>query len=139
MTKLTKRSRINVQPTRVSSTTRLIFKGVVVSLAVSLTCTLFLSLVNLITEDTFIDYYMQYVIVAVTMISIFIGSAYATQRAEHKGLIIGITIGMIYVLISVALGMKMSHESVALPVLANKMMAGIAAGALGGLIGVNLQ
>jgi len=132
------RTRFNTKPPKVSGTAVLIVRGILVSLIVALVCTLFLSVISLVTENTYVDDYIQYIMVGVTMISIFIGSVYATQQAASKGLIIGMLIGIIYVLISVALGMEMSHESVSILVLTNKFLAGIAAGILGGLVGVNL-
>lgn len=109
------------------------------SLFVSVICTLLLSLVSLIAENLRLDHYVQYIMVAITMLSIFIGSAFATQKAASMGLILGMTIGVVYVLLSVAIGMKLSHETISLLVLANKLAAGIAAGALGGLVGINLS
>ena len=138
MSKRIDRTRFNTKPPKVSGTAALIFKGVLLSLIVALVCTLFLSMISLVTENTYVDYYIQYIMVGVTMISIFIGSVYATQQAASKGLIIGMLIGIIYVLISVGLGMEISHQSVTILVLANKFVAGIAAGILGGLVGVNL-
>lgn len=139
MAKITRRARFapKRQPQDTGAVV-LIFKGVVASLIVSVACALFLSFVSLVSENTYIDKYMQYIMVAVTMVSIFVGSVYATQKAESKGLIIGMAIGIIYVLISVGFGMKLSHDSIAMLVLLNKCLAGVAAGALGGLVGVNL-
>jgi putative membrane protein (TIGR04086 family) len=117
----------------------LIVKGVLLSIAVSLLFTIMLSIISLITENLYVDKYMQYIMVGITMVSIFIGSAFATLRAESMGLIIGISVGVIYVLISVAIGMSLSRESISLLMLANKIIAGIAAGALGGLVGVNIS
>jgi putative membrane protein (TIGR04086 family) len=116
----------------------LIFKGILVSLAVSLVCILFLSLVSLATESVFIENYLRYVMVGVTVVSIFVGSAYAAQRAGSAGLIIGMAVGIVYVLVSIGVGLEMSSDSVSFLVLGNKFLAGIAAGALGGLVGVNL-
>lgn len=138
MSKRIGRTRFNTKPPRVSGTAVLIFRGILVSLMVSLVCTLFLSVINLVTENTYIDSYIQYIMVGVTMMSIFIGSVYAANKASSKGLIIGVMIGFVYVLISVGLGMEISQEYVSLLVLANKFVAGIAAGILGGLVGVNL-
>jgi putative membrane protein (TIGR04086 family) len=116
----------------------LVFKGIMVSLLVSLICTLFLSLISLVTESLFLDNYMKYIMVAVSVASIFIGSAYAAQKAGSGGLVIGVAVGIIYVLISVGIGLEMSNDSTTVFVLINKFLAGIAAGALGGLVGVNL-
>ena len=139
MTKITRRARFS--PKRQPENTGvavLIFKGVFASLLVSIACVLFLSIISLVTENTTIDKYLQYVMVGVTMVSIFIGSVYATQKAESKGLIIGMAIGIIYVLCSIGIGLELSHEPVLPLVLVNKCIAGLAAGALGGLVGINL-
>lgn len=139
MAKYIRRSSFNVKPQKKSSVVILIFKGVLLSIAVSLILTVFLSLVNLATDSLYVDNYLQYIMVGITMVSIFVGSVYATKCAESMGLIIGIMVGIIYVLISVAIGMKLSQESISLLIFANKFIAGIAAGALGGLVGVNLS
>jgi len=137
VSKYVRRTRFNTTP-QGPGMASLIVKGVFVSIITSLVCTLFLSLVSLVTENTYIDNYMQYVMVGVTMVSIFIGSVYATQKASSRGMVIGIMIGFIYVLISVGIGMEMSQESISPFVLANKLLAGIAVGILGGIVGVNL-
>lgn len=138
MAKVSKSSRFGAQPKKVPGVAVLMFKGILVSLAVSLVCILFLALAGLATETLFVDNYIRYIMVGVTMVSIFIGSAYAAQRAGAAGLIIGMAVGTVYVLISLAIGLEMSQDSVSVFVLASKFLAGIAAGALGGLVGVNL-
>ncbi|HWQ61339.1 MAG TPA: TIGR04086 family membrane protein [Negativicutes bacterium] len=138
MAKVTRRTRANVQPNRVPAVATAIGKGVLVSLIVSLVAIVFLSVVSLATESLFIDNYLRYIMVGVTVASIFIGSAYAAQRAGGLGLLVGMAVGLIYVLISVGVGLETTPEPVSLLALANKLFAGIAAGALGGLVGVNL-
>jgi len=81
---------------------------------------------------------MQYILVGVSLTSIFIGSAYATQKAQTMGLIIGMTVGIIYVLVSLGIGVELNNDTLSIFVVANKIVAGLAAGALGGLVGVNL-
>lgn len=137
--KTSRRSSFNVKVQKKNNIFLLIGKGVLLSIAVSLLCTIFLSIVNLATDSLTIDKYMQYIFVGITMLSIFIGSVYATQQAESLGLVIGIMVGLIYVLISVAIGMNLSQESLSFLIFTNKFIAGIAAGALGGLVGVNLS
>lgn len=139
MAKITRRARF-VSKRQMESTgiILLIFKGVGVSLVVSVVFLMFLALISLISDNLLIDRYMKYIMVGVTMISIFVGSIYSAQRAESKGLIIGMSIGVVYVLCSVAIGLKLSHEPVIMLVILNKCVAGVAAGALGGLVGVNL-
>lgn len=138
MNKISRRLRSNTQPTRSDGTAVLIFKGVITSVAVSVFCILFLSLISLTSDSSFIDAYMQYILVGVSLTSIFIGSAYATQKAQTMGLIIGMTVGIIYVLVSLGIGVELNNDTLSIFVVANKIVAGLAAGALGGLVGVNL-
>ncbi len=138
MAKVTRRTRMSVPPQRMPGAAMAIGAGVLVGLMVSLVAIIFLSVVSLATESLFIENYLRYIMVAVTVTSIFIGSAFAAQRAGGAGLLVGMAVGIIYVLISVGVGLEMTQEPVSLLVLANKVFAGIAAGALGGLVGVNL-
>lgn len=138
MTKVARRARFNAQPPKVPGTAMVIFKGVMVSLLVSLVAVLFLAFVSLVTDGSFIENYIRYIMVGITVASIFIGSAYAAQKAGSAGLFIGASVGIIYVLISVAIGLEVTPDTVSFLVLVNKLVAGIAAGTLGGLIGVNL-
>lgn len=138
MAKVTRRTRMSVPPQKMPGAAMAIGAGVLVSLMVSLVAIVFLSVVSLATESLFIENYLRYIMVAVTVTSIFIGSAFAAQRAGGAGLLVGMAVGVMYVLISVGVGLEMTQEPVSLLVLANKVFAGIAAGALGGLVGVNL-
>ncbi len=138
MAKVTRRTRVSVPTQKVPGAVMAIGAGVLVSLMVSLVAIIFLSVVSLATESLFIESYLRYIMVAVTVTSIFIGSAFAAQRAGGAGLLVGMAVGLMYVLISVGVGLEMTQEPVSLLVLANKAFAGIAAGALGGLVGVNI-
>ena len=138
MVKVSRQPRFKVQPKRAPGFAVLIGKGVLVSLFVSLICILFLSLASMATESLVLEDYLRYIMVAVTMISIFMGGAYAAQRAGSAGLIIGMAVGIVYVLISLAIGIEAAPEPLSFWILTNKLLAGLAAGALGGLVGVNL-
>jgi putative membrane protein (TIGR04086 family) len=136
--KVSKRARFNTQPKENAGIAGMLFKGVLVSLLVALVCTLFLTVVNLLTENLFVENHIRYIMIGINMISVFIGGAFAAQRTKSLGLLVGMGVGVIYVLISLAVGMEFSRDNLSLLVLANKFVAGMAAGALGGFIGVNL-
>ena len=138
MTKPIKRARINTRQQEAIGLPLVIFKGILVSLGLSVMLTVLLAVFSLLVESAFIDRYLSYIIVAITMISIFAGSAYASHRAGSKGLLLGAIVGAIYVVVSVGIGMELNQETISLLVLANKFAAGVAVGALGGLLGVNL-
>lgn len=138
MAKISRRTK-NYPPTpRNVNLPAAIFKGVAVSIVISLICAVCLSIMSLISDNRFIDSYLEYIMVAVTMTSIFIGSVYATKQTAAKGLIIGCAVGIIYVLFSVGIGLELGQEQVSWLMLVNKFAAGSLAGALGGFIGVNL-
>lgn len=133
----TKRGRYG-STTPSSSPVLYILHGIGMSVLATLFFSLFLSLASMVIETVYLDVHLPYVIVGVTVTSIFIGSVYATQKAGNHGLMIGVAIGAVYVFLAVALGMKLSGETITLAMFANKFIAGVAAGALGGTIGVNL-
>lgn len=138
MSKRIDRTRLHSKPPKVSGTAMLILRGVMTSFGFSFFCVLLLGMISSMTDNTYVDDYIQYIMVGVMMVSIFIGSVYAAHHAVAKGMIIGIVIGIVYVLFSVGIGMEMNEGSISLFVLANKLIAGIAVGILGGLVGVNL-
>lgn len=138
MAKPVKRTRVTAKQQEAIAIPFVILKGIVVSLGTSIALTTLLSIFALVTENTFIDRYLSYIMVAIMMTSIFIGSVYAGQKVGSKGLVTGATVGALYVLISVGIGMEINNETISIFVLANKFAAGAAVGALGGLLGVNL-
>lgn len=138
MSKRMKRTRLHTKPPKVSGTAKLILRGVVVSFSFSLLCLVVLATLSILIENTYIDDYIQYIMVGVTILSIFVGSMEAARHAAGKGMLIGIMIGIIYVLFSVGIGMEMNQGSISLFLLLNKLAAGVAVGILGGLVGVNL-
>lgn len=138
MSKRMDRTRLHTKPPKVSGTAMLICKGVLVSFSFSVVCILLLTVISGMTENTYVDDYIQYIMVGVMMLSIFFGSAFSAHYAQAKGMLIGLSIGIIYVFFSVGIGMEINQGSINVFVLANKLIAGIAVGILGGLVGVNL-
>lgn len=138
MAKLSRYTRPVTQPPKRSGIFLLILKGAIMSIVISIFCIAILALLALISENTSIESYSQYILVAVSLVSIFLGSVWATKEIGSKGLIIGMSIGVVYVLISLVIGMELNQETLSVLIVANKLGAGLAAGALGGLVGVNL-
>lgn len=126
-------------PRRVPQVVKLIISGIIMSLAISAFAVVFLSAFFLVAESPFVERNLQYIIVGITMSSIFIGSVYATFKVESKGLIVGSIIGFCYVSLSLLIGLYVAQDMLSIWVTVNKFVAGIAAGALGGLVGVNLS
>ena len=138
MAKIMKRARAVVKQQTASGIPSTVLRGLLASLGLSVMLTVLLSVFTLLVENSFIDGYLNYIMVAVTILSIFTGSVYAAHRAGSRGLLVGALVGAVYVLISVAIGMEINKETISLLTLANKFIAGVAVGALGGLMGVNL-
>lgn len=133
------RSRWNTADNKkTTSLLSLIIRGTCISFIFSLLSVLLLAVFTLVSDSEYLESYLEYIMVAISIGSIFLGSVLATQKAEAKGLLIGISIGILYVSISVLIGMELNNDAATALVLLNKLLAGIAAGALGGLVGVNL-
>ena len=138
MAKTSRYTRPATQPAKPPRATMLILKGAFISIVTSVLCIVTLALITLATENTSIESYAPYIMIGVSLLSIFIGSAWATKEAQARGLLIGMAVGVIYVLLSLAIGIELNQETLSLLVVANKLGAGLAAGALGGMVGVNL-
>jgi putative membrane protein (TIGR04086 family) len=139
MAKAAKYRKSGMPPSRNAGMATSVIVGFLVSVCISLLFITLLSLMNVISDSFYIDNYLQYLMVAVNMISIFIGSVYAAQRVQSRVLLTGMAVGFLYVVFSVGIGMTMSGETISLSLLAGKLLTGLAAGALGGLVGVNLS
>lgn len=139
MAKTAKYRKGGMPPTRTTGTAMSVILGFIVSVCISLLFITLISLLNVVSDTFYIDKYLQYLMVAINMLSIFIGSVYAAQRVQSKVLLTGMAVGFLYVVFSVGVGMTMSGETISLSLLAGKLLTGLAAGALGGLVGVNLS
>lgn len=125
-------------PSSTVSVGLVIAKGVLVSFIASFILATIFSFTAALSDHDFLESYQDYLIAIITMTGIFIGSMCAAKRAESKGLLIGVTVGAVYMLISVAIGAIMNGEFVAPMLLGSKLAAAGLAGMLGGFIGVNL-
>ena len=138
MAKISRRTKGYPQAPRAANIPLAVLKGVGVSIAASLMGVVGLAVITLASENSVIDHYLEYSMVAITMISIFAGSVYAAKQTAAKGLLVGCTVGLIYVLFSAGVGNELGQEQISWLMLGNKLTAGCMAGALGGFIGVNL-
>ena len=125
-----------------------ILKGVALSIIISIICALILSVIVFVSDSGRIDEYLGYIMLGVTLVGIFAGSAYAARKIANgsvnsnigagNALLVGISIGIIYVLFSVGISSDLGQNQILLPMLGNKIAAGSLAGALGGFIGINI-
>lgn len=137
MAKITRHTRAT-QPPSVQNIFVRIAKGILVSIVVSICCLILVSVVTLFTENNYIETHIQYIMVAITLISIFIGSVWATRHTESMGLIVGMIVGLLYVLFSMIISYALNQDSIIFLIVISKILAGLGAGAMGGLVGVNL-
>ncbi|MDL2280445.1 TIGR04086 family membrane protein [Selenomonadales bacterium OttesenSCG-928-I06] len=132
----------------------LVLKGVVVSIIISMISIFFLSLVTIVTDlyntNTTIgnviaifsynlDFYLNYIMIGITMLSIFFASLYIAKVSQRRGALLGIAIGCIYVLFSVGISTDLGQNQIFIASFLNKLLAGCFSGALGGFIGVNMS
>lgn len=115
-----------------------IVKGSAVSIIVSLLFSVFLAVISLVTDLASIERYMPYIMLGATICSVFVGSVYAAQQARAKGLLIGVGVGVAYVLAAALFDMQMSTESLSMLVFGKKLAVAAVTGAVGGMVGTNL-
>lgn len=117
---------------------RAILRGLFISIVLTLVSLFLLSLILLEREQPFSATKLQYIMIAITLSSVFTGSFLAARYSQFRGLIIGLWVGLVYAFLSIAVGKSMTHEELSTLFIFNKVFASILAGALGGLVGVNL-
>jgi putative membrane protein (TIGR04086 family) len=126
------------EPSRAGNPIFYIVKGGTVSILVSVIFSVFLAVISLITDLSSIEKYMSYIITGAMICSVFIGSAYATQQSKSMGLVIGLGVGIVYVVFSAGFEIIISGESITAVAFGQKMLMTAIAGALGGVVGTNL-
>lgn len=127
----------NTKNTTKYSSTIIIFKGIVVSFALTLISLFILALV--LTYTNVQDTIVPLATIIITAISILIGSSISTIKIKRNGIINGGIVGVIYILTIyltssiVEVGFTLSLKSVIM------IIIGIMSGIIGGIVGVNLS
>lgn len=115
-----------------------IAKGSVVSILVSLLFSVFLAVISLVSDLASIERYMPYIMLGATICSVFIGSVYAAQQAKSRGILIGVGVGMVYILVAAMVDTHIAAGTLSLIAFGKKMAVTAITGALGGIVGTNL-
>jgi putative membrane protein (TIGR04086 family) len=113
-------------------------KGAGLSILVSLFFSLFLAVISMVTDLSNVDRYMPYIFAGAAMCSVFIGSAYVTQQAKSRGLLIGAGVGALYVLVAMAVDLHLAGEAISTMDIGQKAFSSVFVGAIGGIVGANL-
>ncbi len=127
----------NIDKKEISANLIRIVKGSIV--AMILTLILLLIFAILLTYTNLQENIIHPVIIVISAISILVGSSISTLKIKKNGLFNGALVGMIYILTIYLLssltgsGFSCHINSIIM------MVAGIVAGMLGGIIGVNLN
>ena len=112
-----------------------IFKGSVVAILVSII--LLFSFATALTYTKFSERTMPVVVIAITAISILIGSQFTTSKMKKSGIFYGAIVGIIYILflylISSILTKNFSLSGYGIIMIISSVLAG----SIGGIIGIN--
>lgn len=127
----------NLEKSEVSTNLMRIVKGSIVAIIITLILLFIFAI--LLTYTNLQENIINPVIIVITAISILIGSSISTLRIKKNGLLNGAFVGLIYILAIYLIssitgaGFTCNINSIIM------MVAGIVAGMLGGIIGVNLN
>lgn len=112
--------------------------GVLHSFLLSAICVVGLTAAFYFSDFSIEDEYLAYVMIFIMFVSILTSGFYAGYKLKAKGLAIGCVIGAVYALVSIGVGAEMTQSLGGWPLLASKFILSSLAGALGGIIGVNV-
>lgn len=91
-----------------------------------------------LTADAWLEEHLSVVAVVASFSMVMLGAALSGWRLRAKGLLVGALTGFFYAALALALGIGVSAGELSPLLLANKFVSHMLAGALGGVIGVNL-
>lgn len=114
-----------------------ILKGVIISLLFTVVCLFIFSCLLVYTNIN--ENLMQPVVIVVTGISILIGSSIGNRTTDKNGIVNGAIVGVVYIL-CIYLISSIINENFLFNIQSLIMIAtGVIAGAVGGIIGVNIK
>ena len=111
--------------------------GIVISVVLTLVLLFVFSIILAYTNTS--ETIMVPVIIGITGISILSGSSIATSKIKKKGIVNGMIIGGIYIFILYLISSMLSAQFSLNMYSIIMMVIGIIAGAIGGIVGVNLK
>lgn len=108
--------------------------GVAVALLVVVCLSFLLGLVLHLTPLS--EAYLESYALAVTTLGVFLGAAAAAQAAQSRGLVHGTAVASVFLLLVLAVGL-LGPFTISFGVFAKTSLAAVAAGVLGGIVGVS--
>lgn len=113
-----------------------VLKGLVCSFAIlvitSIILGFFFSIFNALNEEV-----ISRILLVINYVAIFVGGIYSARASYRKGWLIGGFVGLLYMLIILILGLRWVEISFSLDLIL-RIVSGFIAGAIGGIIGINL-
>lgn len=117
---------------------RNVSNGMIIAFLITFISLVCLSCIIFFSDFSISDILMHYLVMAIHFFSIFIGCLVVSYFAGEKGFWLGASIGLIYSIIILLLGFGYVQEIFSYQAILYKIIFGIVAGALGGIVGVNL-
>ena len=114
-----------------------VIKGELFSILINTIGLILLAL--LMTYSAIAETAIPILVIAINTISIFIGTSIATINLQKNGILNGVLIGIIYIYIYFIISLVTGNINTLNPKLILLVTLGIIAGAIGGIIGINLH
>lgn len=111
-------------------------RGLLAALAIAIVLSLLSTL--LLHFSNLSEKFLPWIAAFILLISAFFGSGLAAARAGNKGLFHGLGVGLGFFVLIWLLGMLLFPKPITLLDLLGKLLLTVSAGALGGILGVNL-
>lgn len=120
-----------------SNTYMVMLKSILICFVISFVMILIYALI--LSFSSISDASMSKVTQTILIISIAISSAYGSKKTRHRGWLFGSILGLIFGILLVPFGMALGEAFVLDIYLIAKLIVSAAVGAIGGIIGVNLN
>jgi len=120
-----------------SSTYMVMLKSLLVCFIISFVMILIYALI--LSFSSISDTSMSKVTQTILIISVAISSAYGSKKTRHRGWLFGSVLGIIFAILLIPFGMALGQAFVFDVFLLAKLLVTAAVGAIGGIIGVNLN
>lgn len=120
-----------------SGTYGVMLKSLIICFSISFVMILIYALI--LSISSFSDASMSKVTQTILIISVAIASAYGGKKTRHRGWMFGSVLGLIFSILLIPFGMAIGQDFAIDIFLITKMLVTAAVGAIGGIIGVNLN
>ncbi len=114
-----------------------VLKGLILGFLFSLICFLILSIILSLSNVS--ENFIKPASYIIMILSIVLGSVYASRKVEKNGWLYGAITGLLYIIILIIINIITSNTFSLQQIMVSRILMGLIAGTIGGILGINLR